>query len=424
MYALVIALCCLLAQARQFRPGETEAYNEAVADINGGDFAKAIGAIELWKYNFPDSEYDNERTALYVQAFAGSNQPVKALDAAESLFARDLSTLFVGDGAPAMTLRLLYNVTWAVSHATDPSSKEIATGERAAHQLMDYEKPLPGVDSSKWAEARADMKEKSAAALFYIAMLPGSKAMAKQPPDCGAAELAYSAALTSYPEKASVSWELGRALSCEAKQHPEKFALALYQFERAAALDPTLGDQRNDPKKIRSYADSAYVKYHGSDEGLEQLRTEAKQSPLPAADFTIRNADQMVEEKKAAFERDNPELALWTKIKDRLQEPDGRQYFEKEMKGAGVPQLTGMLLEAKPACRPKELVVQIAGAGVSLKLDKALTGKPELKTPIRWEGVPSAFTPEPFMLTMDTEVSKLEGVKTSPCAAAVTHRKK
>jgi len=54
---------------------------------------------------------------------------------------------------------------------------------------------------------------------------------------------------------------------------------------------------------------------------------------------------------------------------------------------------------------------------VTLKLDAGVSGKPETGTEIQWEGVPSAFSKEPFMLTMDTEKAKVEGLKTTPCAA-------
>ena len=62
---------------------------------------------------------------------------------------------------------------------------------------------------------------------------------------------------------------------------------------------------------------------------------------------------------------------------------------------------------------------------ITLKLvadDKpdALTGKPDTgaAVEIQWEGVPSAFTKEPFMLTMDTEKAKITGLNLTPCAAA------
>jgi hypothetical protein len=36
--------------------------------------------------------------------------------------------------------------------------------------------------------------------------------------------------------------------------------------------------------------------------------------------------------------------------------------------------------------------------------------------------VPTAFTKDPFLLTMDTEVAKIQGLKSTPCAATAPAR--
>jgi len=362
---------------------------------------------------------------LYVQTYALANQPAKALDTAGELLSKDLNATFTGPKGQAVILRLLYNAVWAVSQLSQPTPEELAIGSRAAHQLMDYDKPLPGVDAEKWSEARTDMRAKAAAALMYIAILPGIQDMAKQPPDCAGAETIYSKAVTEYPDKAALSYELGRALNCEAKTAPEKQPAAIYEFLRAATIDSTLGDARNDRKKIQAFADGAYIKYHGSDEGLDQLRQQVRQTPLPPSDFRIATAGEIDEAKRAQFEKDHPQLALWMKIKGVLSADGGAQYFESQMKDAAVPQLTGVLLEAKPACRARELLVAVplpdaaqpVRAEIRLKLDKPLAGKPVLNAEFQWEGVPSAFTRDPFLLTMDVESGKIQGLKVTLCAA-------
>ena len=104
----------------------------------------------------------------------------------------------------------------------------------------------------------------------------------------------------------------------------------------------------------------------------------------------------------------------------------GEQYFEGTLKNAAVPKLKGTVVEGKPACRSKELLVALSDAThaeVSLKLDTALTGKPEAGVEVQWEGVPSAFTLDPFMLTMDTEKAKVENLTTTPCAGAAPAKK-
>ena len=47
-----------------------------------------------------------------------------------------------------------------------------------------------------------------------------------------------------------------------------------------------------------------------------------------------------------------------------------------------------------------------------------LKGKPAEGTEFQWEGVPSAFSKDPFELTMDTEQDKVEGLATEACGPA------
>ena len=418
--SILLAVVCLsisTLSAQQLKEGEFEPYSLAVKDLNAADFKQAIPDLELWQSKFPASEFANIRTAFFVQTYAGLNQPAKALQAARPLLDKDLKAIFPGPAGQTMIIRLLYNATWAIAHSTDPSPDDIAAGDKAARALMAYDDPLPGVAADKWAEARADMKKKANAAFLYLAMLPGIRAMALHPPDCATADAAYTKSLATWPDKTALSYELGRALNCETKP-----SAALYEFQRAAVLDPTLGNPANDPKKIKAFADNAYIKFHGSDEGLDQLRTQVKQSPLPPARFQGENRRRDRGCARRQLGRGTSRTRPLEANPRRPRRARRPQFFDRELKDAAVPRLKGKLIEAKPACRSAELFIAITGAQpeVVLKLDKPLTGKPELNTEIEWEGAGAAFTPEPFRLTMETSADQLHGVKTSPCA---THRK-
>jgi hypothetical protein len=113
---------------------------------------------------------------------------------------------------------------------------------------------------------------------------------------------------------------------------------------------------------------------------------------------------------------------------------NGAQYFEGQLKDADVKgqgdakALKGVVLEGRPACRSRELLVAIpepgqqAGAAeITLKLDSPLTGKPA-SGEIEFDAVPRAFTREPFMLTMETEKAKIANLKVEPCAASPAAR--
>ena len=144
---------------------------------------------------------------------------------------------------------------------------------------------------------------------------------------------------------------------------------------------------------------------------------------MPPPDFKVLSAAEVAETKQKQFETDNPQLALWLRIKGRLLEDDGVSYFESDMKGAALPALKGRVIEAKPACRPKELLIAIEGstAEVSLKLDKALNGKPQLPAELQWQGEAEAFTKSPFLVSARAEAGSVQGLTLTPCS--VTPRK-
>lgn len=410
---------------------EYDLYTAANTALTSNNAAKAVTGLDAWKAKYAESDYSDLRTLMYVQAYAGSGQQAKAVDTAALLLAKDVNVAFNDPATgPSDIIKLLFTTTVAIQQVPNPTPDEVSTGSKAAQQLMEFDKKPAGVADAAWAQAKTQLQTAAKGALLSIAVRPAQAAMAKQPPDCAAAEEAYTKALQTYPENSFLAYELAKTMRCQQKEKPEKVFQAIYEFQRAAVIDPTLGDPKNDPKKIQTFADNAYISVHGSAEGLDQLKQQVKQTPLPPAAFKIKTATEISAEKEAEFEKSNPQLALWMKLKGALSDTNGEQYFASTLKDSAVPKLKGTLVEAKPACHPKELLVAVPlpdaqgapSAEITLKLDKALTGKPETNTEFQWEGVPTAFTREPFMLTMDTESAKVEGLKSAPCAAAPVRR--
>ncbi len=191
------------------------------------------------------------------------------------------------------------------------------------------------------------------------------------------------------------------------KNDPGKVPLALYELARAAALDPVKGmaDAKWQQASVVPYLEKSYTQFHGADpNGLKALKELAVQSPLPPAGFVIKSAAEIAREQEADFESKNPELALWMKIKEALSGSDGEHYFQSELRDRAVPELEGVLVEARPTCRPTELDIAIrlpndpqnAHKEITLKLQKPLTGKPELGSELHWTGVATEFSRDPF----------------------------
>jgi hypothetical protein len=424
--------------------GEFEIYNQAIKDANNP--TQLLKDLDTWTQKYPDTDYQDERAYMYMQAYSKIQppQPLKVIEYGQKLMAKDLKTVFPEPASQQNILTVLFQVTWNVATLPNPTAEQLALGEKAGKQLLEFvptyfvaaNKPA-SLDDKAWADARADIEKRAKLALTSIRLAPANQALAKN--DCATAEKLYRQELAESPDNASVSYNLGRALSCLAKSNPDKSAeyatMAIYQFVRAAVVDPTLGGTV-EAKKIQDYATSVYKSYHGSEEGLDQLRQTAKTSPTAPAGFTIKSESTVAAEKEKEFTSKHPQIALWMGIKRQLTDPaNGQQYFEGQLKDAdvsgqgGTRALKGVVLEGRPACRSRELLVAVpepgqpAGAAeITLKLDAPLTGRPA-KGEIEFDAVPRAFTREPFMLTMETEKAKVSGLKLETCAAAPAAKK-
>jgi hypothetical protein len=410
--------------------GEYDAYKAVAASMAAGDFAKAVTDLDTWKQKYPSSEFVGDRQALYVQVYAAAKQPDKAVTVAGELLSGDLEATL---GSPGTVLKVLFTTSTAVQQIPEPTPEHLAVANKAATMLLRYDKKPEGLTDDAWSQAKVQLRTAASATLVYVALAPGAQSMRKK--DCAAAETVYANALRDYPESGQAAWALGTAQLCLYVSQPDKATPALYAFARAAAVDPAKGlvDPKWQKETVEPYLKKIYNKYHGEDpEGLKQLMEMAKLSPTPPAGFVIKSLSQIAEEKEKQFAQSNPQLALWMKVKGALAGPEGESYFASHLKDSAVPQLRGVLVEAKPACKPKELVVGVAlpdgprppQAEIVLKLDKPMTGKPETGTEFQWQGVPSAFSSSPFMLTMEAESAKLDGLKATPCGVVPVRKKK
>jgi hypothetical protein len=413
--------------------GEYDIYNQVLKDT---DPVKQIQDLDTWAQKYPESDYkSDDRPYLYLQAYNKGKQPAKVLEIGDQLLSKGLKTLYKND---QQILTILFTVCVNLQALPAPTAAQFAIGQKAAEELQAFiptfftpaNKP-PAASEADWTQARATMEKVAKDTFMFAATKPGTDAMAKyatskDPKDCVTAEAAYRTALEKFADSPAIAYQLGRALRCQQAASPEKVPQAIYEFARAAAIDPTLGGTM-DAKALQTYLENAYSGYHGGLDGLDQLKQQAKGSPLPPAGFTIETASAISAKKQAEFEQTNPQLAIWLKVKGALADTNGEAYFASSLKDTAVPKLKGTLVEGKPACRSKELLVAIPlpdqqgapRAEITLKLDVPLSGKPEPGAQIQWEGVPSAFTKDPaFMLTMDTEKAKIEGLKATPCAGA------
>lgn len=433
---------------------EYDLYNEVIKDAQPGATPgkKFLTDLDAWSQKYPETDFKDIRQMYYVQGYAANNDAVKAIETAKPLLDKGIEGLRTALDTDNNVLPFLFlsaRLGAALAATGNPTPDQLATGEKAAHMLSDFGKIYFAADkkpaalaADQWAEGLKQVEEQAKGTIFTITLYPGLSASkkGKDPAACAATEAAYRQAQEKYAESGTITVELAKAMLCQQSANPAKVPQALYMYARAAGL-PTTGQGAlapADQKQIEDYLKRIYTTYHGSDEGLAELKAMALKGTQPPADLKIKTASQVAMEAEEEFKTKNPQLAMWMSVKRQLADTEGMQYFETSLKGAamagenGAKLLKGKLVDAKPACRSKELLVAIplpnnpngtVVAEITIKLAAPLTGKPDLGGDILFNGAPTAFVKEPFMLTMDAEKTDIDGLNLTPCTAAAPAKK-
>jgi hypothetical protein len=432
--ALLAVAMTVAAQAPQQTAkdqGETDIYGAVLADIQARNWTKAITDLDTWSQKYPDTQFKEMQLFGYEQAYAQMNPPnqAKALDMANQLLDKDMDKAFPGAPQAPLTIYFLA-IQSAHTLGQNATPDQLAIGDKAAHKLLDYapkyftdkNKPAP-VSAADWENARKQVEQGANDFLYYEAILPAEKARLAK--DCPAAEAGYIKALGAYPDKSYLVYQLGLAYSCQ-----KKMPQAAWEFARTAAMDPTLSGTNPKPATVTEYAKKYYTNLHGNAEGYDEFVEKAKASLLPPDGFTIVNVDAQKADAINKWNDEHKEAAIWAGLKGSLTAPDGAAYFDSNMKDAAFPPMKGTLMEAVPGCRPKSLLVSVPSfdnakppAEITLKFAAALTGKPEVGGEITFsDAVSKTFTATPFMVTMEVEKDKVQGLTMTPCAATPTKK--
>ncbi len=377
--------------------GEYDLYSQALKQT---DNTKKLELLNAWKAKYPTSDYSFDRLQHFLNTYQALKQPDKVLESGREILAADPKNL------PA-----LFAMTRAIQTVPSPTPEQLALGENAAKALtsnLDALKPANVADAD-WSKSKPQLETLGHATLAWMAV---------QRKQNDVAEKEYAILLKSDPNNGQVAYALGTAII--AQRNPDKVAEGLYYFARAAYYTGPGAMDAAGRKTAGDYLTKQYTAIHGSTDGLDELRKTAAAQPFAPAGFKIVSKAEIDAQKEAEFEKSNPMLALWTRMKDALTAPNGDQYFESGVKGAllpgtvvpGVTKFKGKLISLKPVKAPKELVLGISdtvNGDVLIVLDEALPGTAPVGTELSFEGVPSSFTASPFRISFEVERLNIGG---------------
>jgi tetratricopeptide (TPR) repeat protein len=367
--------------------------------------------LQEWQTKYATTDFEKQRKQLFLDTYVKLNQPKDAVAEAKLILADD----------PKDFTSLYYTMYFTRALAgNNPTPDVLDQGEKATTALLaNIDTPPPNVTEAQWKGARTPVETLAHSTLGWIAMQRKSW-------DAAEGELQKSLALD--PNSAEVDYFVATVIASE--KNPQKMPVAIFYFTRAATNEgpealPAAGRQQ-----VLDYVKRAYKGYHGSDEGFTDVQTLAKAQAAPPADYHIRSAKEIGDErdkKQAADDASHPELVLWKNIKAQLTGAEGAGYFSSSMKDALLPTLKGRVVKLEPDVKPKTVVLALEDGttpDATLKFEMPLAGKVDPGTELTFEGVPASYTASPYMVVFNVEPDKLHGWtgKNAPRPAAV-HKK-
>ena len=379
----------LQAPAAQKQPKDREEFDLFNNVLKETDPAKKLQLLDQWKQKYPDSAYKDDRLQIYMQTYQQANQLPKAVETANELL-----------GLSPDEFSAYYTIASLTPFLGSTDAKVLGDGEKAANGLLRTLEPHFAPDKKPANVADADWAQGKKAAQIVAHQALGWIAWQQKKLDVGEQEFLKTLELS--PTAAQVSYWLGNVLL--AQKNPDKYTLTLFSFARAAAFDGTGALAPAGRQQIETFLTKLYTNYHGADpKGLTELKTLAKASHLPPAEFKIKSSAEVEVEKEEELKKRDPLLAFFLTVKQGLTGSDGSKFWES-MKGTAMPQMRGTVLTATPPLRPKTFTLamsQSKEAEVTLILDTPLPRKLDPGAVIEFvEAEPTEFTPSPFMIKM------------------------
>jgi tetratricopeptide (TPR) repeat protein len=399
----------LLAQAPAAKNWKDRAEYDLYEAITKPDATPAarLANLDKWKSSYPTSDYADVRLKAYLITYQQMNNHRAAFDTA--------TEILKADPADQAAIQEVLGFLRALMPAT---RADLDTAEKTARYLIanadavygPAKKPQ-GVPDDAWAKTKPTMVNFAQFTLGYIGVTEKDNAKA---------ETELVKAIQLDPTNAQASYMLAGVLLAQQKDHPDKMPLAIFEYARSATYDGMGSLDAATRKQIDAFLGKAYNTYHGSGQGLDQIKMQAKTNALPPGDFALKSVVDLAKEdqaKREAEAKENPMLAFWKDIKEGLT-GDGSAAYWDAMKDAGLPggkdgvmKFKGKLVSATPEVKPKVLTLAISGdaADVTIKLDEPLPGKMEPGEEIGFNGVAKEFTKDPFMVTFEVDPDDVEG---------------
>jgi len=391
-------------------PAEYNAYTNA---LNAADPQAKIQGFDAFIRSFPNSAYKEEALEFQMNAYQQTGNIPKTLEAAKSILQVNPNNV--------RALALLAYIARASAEAGQNAQQNIADARTYGEQGL---KALNSMLCPEGASPADVQKLKTQTAIIFNGAVGFSAIQNKNYADAAKYMAAAVEAEPSTPESLRDVYPLSLA---DLEQNPMNPA-GLWYIARAVALS------KGNPQ-IARYGRSKYIKFHGGDDGWDQLLAQAAAatSNVPPQNFAVAPAPSPAEQAAKLAATEDPkkmdfgqwELVLsagdaatqdkvWSQIKG-IEVPFAAIVIESTKTKLSLA-ATADAIEQKKA----DVVVTMTGPIPATLMPKVAVGQE-----IQLIAKPDSYTPNPFMMQMveGQLIAKKEPPKTPPKKTTPTHKR-
>jgi tetratricopeptide (TPR) repeat protein len=369
-------------------------YNAYVAATGTKDPAAEISGLEAFLTQYPNSIMKNQALEILMSTYQQTGNSAKTMETAKKLVASDPNNV------RALTLLAYFDRIMAQNG--DPNAKQLLVdakkyGQQGLDNLPKFTKP-DGTSADDFKKMTDQMS-----VVFHAAI--GISCL--QDKDFACAITHLRAAVDGSPQDFAVVYPLTLSYL---GQTPPDYQNGVWFAARAAAIAPAQAQAQ-----MEKYARSQYVKFHQGDDGWPAILAAAKangpQVPIPLPPTLADQAHAML----AATSPDKMDFAQLEFILGNGTQAD-QDLVWNAIKGKGLvlngTVITATATEFDIAGSLDDIDAKKADITLTFEAPVPKTLIPKEGASINFQGSPSAYTPNPFMMTM--EKGLLEKPKTAP----------
>ena len=386
-------------------------YNAYMGAEGQQDPAAMISGFEAFLTQYPNSVMKEDALELLMNAYQKTGNQAKVLETAQKLLQANPCNLR-GLAVIAFTKRTL-------AEAGQNAQQNLADAGQAG------EKGLQCLTNAPRPEGTPEPEFKKLKAQVAVIFNGAAGINALQAKDYPKAQQFLRASVEGDPTNLRDVYPL--ALAYLTPSPAEKDVDGLFFIARAANLAQGAGKDQ-----IAKFGKSKYTKYHGSDEGWNDLLTKTAATTLPDAGFTIKQyvpptpaeqAADLVKTKKVQ----EMSFAEWQLVLSEGTPEDAEKVWN-ELKGKPL-QMQAHIISVDSSSNLKLAGssddIDAKRADIDLTMTAAIPTKqmPKVDTDFQFEGTPASYVAKPFVMTMKEGALLVKAAPKKPAPKRPVHKK-